>query len=217
MAGKVTVDGRVIDKAGTEVDPTLEVKLKEDLPFVGRGGLKLEGAITGFNIDVTGLTAMDVGSSTGGFTDCMLQRGAKFVHAIDVGKGIIDVKLRDDARVHLMEGCNIRHMSRADIDGEVDIAVIDVSFISLKKVLSNVKDFLREGAILLALIKPQFEVGKGLVGKGGVVKDESLHKTVIEDISSFAEEVGFTVMGTMESPIKGAKKGNKEFWLYALV
>ncbi len=217
MAGKVTVDGRVIDKAGTEVDPTLEVKLKEDLPFVGRGGLKLEGAITGFNIDVTGLTAMDVGSSTGGFTDCMLQRGAKFVHAIDVGKGIIDVKLRDDARVHLMEGCNIRHMSRADIDGEVDIAVIDVSFISLKKVLSNVKDFLREGAILLALIKPQFEVGKGLVGKGGVVKDESLHKAVIEDISSFAEEVGFTVMGTMESPIKGAKKGNKEFWLYALV
>jgi 23S rRNA (cytidine1920-2'-O)/16S rRNA (cytidine1409-2'-O)-methyltransferase len=221
MAGKVTVDGRVIDKAGTEVDPTLEVKLKEDLPYVGRGGLKLEGALTGFKIDVKGLTAMDVGSSTGGFTDCLLQRGVKKVHAIDVGKGIIDVKLRNDDRVHLMEGCNIRHLTPKDLGedlGEkVDIAVIDVSFISLKKVLPKVKEFLKEGGRLLALVKPQFEVGKGRVGKGGVVKDPALHKAVLEDISDFAVSEGFTLVGTMESPIKGAKKGNKEFWLYALV
>ena len=221
MAGKVTVDGRVIDKAGTEVDPTLQVKLKEDLPYVGRGGLKLEGALNGFKVDVQGLVAMDVGSSTGGFTDCLLQRGVKVVYAIDVGKGIIDVKLRNDDRVHLMEGQNIRHLRPGDLPGgqdeEVDIVVIDVSFISLKKVLPVVKGFLREGGKLLALVKPQFEVGKDKVGKGGVVKDPALHKAVIEDIADFAAGEGFTLVGTMESPIKGAKKGNKEFWLYARV
>ncbi|MCK5236114.1 MAG: TlyA family RNA methyltransferase [Deltaproteobacteria bacterium] len=215
MAGAVLVDGVRIDKAGTVVKVESELKLKESLPFVGRGGLKLEGALSagGFDIDVKGLIVMDVGSSTGGFTDCLLKRGARKVIAIDVGKGLIDMKLREDERVELHEGCNIRHLASSDISEAVDMAVIDVSFISLTKVLPNLKTFLKAGAKVVALIKPQFEVGKGEVGKGGIVKDAEKHKRVMEEIKNFATEEGFIVKGVMDSPIKGTK-GNKEFLIY---
>jgi len=213
MGGKVAVNGAVISKAGQGVSPESEIFIKEGLPYVSRGGLKLEGALDNFKVDVRGLTVMDVGASTGGFTDCLLKRGAKRVHAIDVGKGLIDFKLRNDERVHLIEGRNIRYLKVEEVGEPVDIAVIDVSFISLKKVIPNVKEFLKPGGGILALIKPQFEVGKGEVGKGGVVRDLEKHRAVIEGVKSFSVEQGLKPLGVSESPIKGAK-GNREFWLY---
>ena len=213
MGGKVAVNGAVISKAGQGVSPESEIFIKEGLPYVSRGGLKLEGALDNFKVDVRGLTVMDVGASTGGFTDCLLKRGAKRVHAIDVGKGLIDFKLRNDDRVHLIEGRNIRYLKVEEVGEPVDIAVIDVSFISLKKVIPNVKEFLKPGGGILALIKPQFEVGKGEVGKGGVVRDPEKHRAVIEGVKSFSVEQGLKPLGVSESPIKGAK-GNREFWLY---
>jgi 23S rRNA (cytidine1920-2'-O)/16S rRNA (cytidine1409-2'-O)-methyltransferase len=213
MAGRVSVGGNRIDKAGTKVDPSALIEVKEDMPFVGRGGLKLKGALDDFKIDVDGLIAMDIGSSTGGFTDCMLQAGVVKVYAIDVGKGLIDYSLRNDDRVVLMEGVNIRYLEAEAIPGKVELVVIDVSFISLKKVLPVVAKFLAPKARVIALVKPQFEVGKGEVGKGGIVKDPAKHKAVVEDITEFAIAEGYECLGNAESPIKGAK-GNKEFWLY---
>ncbi len=213
MAGRVVVNEHRVDKAGTKVDPEARVVVKEDLPYVGRGGLKLKGALDGFGIDPAGLIAMDVGSSTGGFTDCLLQAGVVKVYAVDVGKGLIDYSLRTDERVVLLEGVNIRYLEPGAIPDKVGIVVIDVSFISLKKVLPVLRKFLGGKTMVLALVKPQFEVGKGRLGKGGIVKDPEQHRAVVEDMASFAEAEGYVVLGTVESPIKGAK-GNKEFWLY---
>lgn len=216
MAGKVSVEGRLVDKAGTLVNTSAEVTLKEDAPFVSRGGVKLKGFLDKHGIDVGGLTAADVGSSTGGFTDCLLKEGATHVTAIDVGKGLIDWSLRNDERVTLIEGQNIRSLKAEEIDGRVDIAVIDVSFISLKKVLPCVIPLLKVGAAVIALIKPQFEVGKGRVGKGGIVRDSSLHQEVVEDIKDFATSLGFKIFAVDESSIKGAK-GNTEFLIHMIL
>ena len=213
MAGKVMVDGKVVSKAGAEVSRESEVSIKKDSPFVGRGGLKLEGALKDFGIAVTGLIAMDVGSSTGGFTDCLLKNGASRVYAVDVGKGLIDDSLRRDPRVCLLEGRNIRHLEAEDVGEKIDIATVDVYFISLKKVIPKLKEFLKPFGMVLALIKPQFEAGKENVGKGGVVRDPSVHQAVVEDIKSFSERAGFKVLGVSPSKITGAK-GNAEFWIY---
>ncbi|MBI1911947.1 MAG: TlyA family RNA methyltransferase [Deltaproteobacteria bacterium] len=212
MAGKVLVNGEMVDKAGKEVNPESLITLKEEVPFVSRGGIKLTGALDKFNVVADGLVIMDVGSSTGGFTDCLLKRGAKKIFAIDVGKGILDISLRNDPRVCVLEEKNIRYMDFNEVGERVDMAVIDVSFISLEKVLPKVKEFLKEGGLVLALIKPQFEVGKGQVGKGGIVKDPEKHKAVIDRITEFAEGEGYKAIGHTESPITGAK-GNKEFWI----
>jgi len=213
MAGRVFVGGVRVDKPGTPIDPDAEVTVTESLPFVGRGGVKLEGALDEFGVDVSGRVAADVGSSTGGFTDCMLQRGAVRVYAIDVGRGLIDVKLRTDERVVVMEGRNVRSMTSVDLPEPVDLAVIDLSFISLEKVLASVRTLCRPGATVLALVKPQFEVGKGEVGKGGVVRDPAKHAAVMERVKAFAVSLGMEVRGECDSPITGAK-GNREFWLY---
>lgn len=216
MAGSVLVDGQRVDKAGTLIKLDSLITLKETPAFVGRGGLKLEGALgsgdEGFSLDVTGLSAMDVGSSTGGFTDCLLKSGASKVIAIDVGKGLMDQRLVADKRVTLLEGVNIRYLGADQLPFVPDMAVIDVSFISLKKVLPKVGELIKAGGRVLALIKPQFEVGRGEVGKGGIVKDPEKHKAVIDALTSFAEEAGFIVEGVRESAIKGAK-GNREFWI----
>ncbi len=213
MAGSVLVGGTVCDKAGKEVSREAEVKLKESLPFVGRGGVKLAGFLDELGLDVAGLRAMDVGSSTGGFTDCLLQRGVLKVHAVDVGKGLIDYKLRIDPRVHLLEGCNIRYLDFEEVGERVDIIVVDVSFISLEKILERLKEFMAPGARLLTLVKPQFEVGKGEVGKGGVVRDEAKRIGVLERITCFARELGLECRAEGTSVIKGAKGGNTEYWL----
>lgn len=213
MAGKVMVGTVVVTKAGTPVDPDSVITLKEASPFVGRGGLKLAGALDAFGMDALGVTAIDIGASTGGFTDCLLKRGAAHVYAIDVGKGILDARLRGDARVTVLEGRNFRYLDPAEVPVKADLAVIDVSFISLEKVLPKVKEFLKEGGCVLALVKPQFEVGKEEVGKGGIVREPALHKRVVERILEFSASIGFTPRSTAESPITGAK-GNREFWVY---
>ena len=211
MAGSVLVDGVVADKPGKDVKADCVVAIKEPLPFVSRGGVKLAGALDSFNIDVIGAVVMDVGSSTGGFTDCLLKRGAAHVYAIDVGKGLIDVNLRADPRVTLLEGHNIRYMEASEIGRLVDAAVIDVSFISLEKVLPKVAGFVKSGGFIVALVKPQFEVGKGEVGKGGIVREAEKHRVVVERIMEFAKGLGLAAERSAESPITGAK-GNKEFW-----
>ncbi|MEK7773987.1 MAG: TlyA family RNA methyltransferase [Deltaproteobacteria bacterium] len=216
MAGKVLVNGVTVDKAGKEVGRDSGITLKEEMPYVSRGGVKLAGALDEFGIDVKGVTAVDVGASTGGFTDCLLKRGAGFVSAVDVGKGILDIKLRNDPRVRVLEERNIRHMDPSELPERADIVVIDVSFISLEKVLLVVKGFLKEGGKALALIKPQFEVGKGQVGKGGIVKDPERHREVVEKIKGFSASIGFNVLATAQSPITGVR-GNKEFWIYLSV
>lgn len=212
MSGNVSIDGQVADKPGMVVKADSIVEIKEALPFVSRGGVKLVGALDGFNLDVTGAVVMDVGSSTGGFTDCLLKRGAAHVYAIDVGKGLIDINLRQDPRVTVLEGRNIRFMEMSDVNCPVDGAVIDVSFISLEKVLPRVTGFVKSGGFIVALIKPQFEVEKGEVGKGGIVRDVEKHRLVVERILEFSKTLGLAPQGTVESPITGAK-GNKEFWL----
>jgi len=216
MAGHALVDGVVVDKPGNTVKDGCVVELKEVMPYVGRGGVKLAGALDEFNIAVKGLVAMDVGSSTGGFTDCLLKRGAQFVYAVDVGKGLLDYTLRNDARVRVLEERNIRGLDLSEVGRKVDIAVIDVSFISLEKVLSKVREFVKDGGAVVALIKPQFEVGKGEVGKGGIVKDPERHRAVVERITDYSASAGFKPVSTCSSPITGAK-GNKEFWIYLKV
>ncbi len=213
MAGMVMVDGVPVDKAGKEVRVDSTILLKERLRYVGRGGLKLEGALESFKIEVSDLVALDVGSSTGGFTDCLLKGGAGKVYAVDVGVGLLDTRLRGDPRVVPIEGENIRHIESTRVDEAVDLAVVDVSFISLEKVIPKVSTLVKRGGRILALIKPQFEVGRGEVGKGGIVRSPEEHGRVVEKIRRFAEVLGMLVLGTCESPIKGAK-GNVEFWIY---
>ena len=211
MSGVVFVEGTRVDKAGTLIAKDSQIIIKEDSHrYVGRGGVKLEAALDTFKIDVNDKIALDIGASTGGFTDCLLQFGARKVYAIDVGHGQIDWGLRQDKRVVLMEKVNARYLKPEDIGELVDISTIDVSFISLTLIIPRVKNLLKPKGILIALIKPQFEVGKGEVGKKGVVRDESKFALVIEKISSFLEGEYFDIIGVMPSPILGAE-GNREF------
>jgi 23S rRNA (cytidine1920-2'-O)/16S rRNA (cytidine1409-2'-O)-methyltransferase len=214
MAGQVVVADHVAEKPGQMVPVAAEVRLKgELLPFVSRGGLKLKKALDEFNIDVTGLIVLDVGASTGGFTDCLLQRGAAKVIAVDVGHGQLAWKLRQDERVVNLEKTNIRYLTPDKLPHLPDLAVIDASFISLAKVLPATLILLKDEAAIIALIKPQFEVGRGEVGKGGVVRDAMKHREVITAISSVAENLGLKVRGVTESPILGPK-GNREFLIF---
>ncbi|HEY5512933.1 MAG TPA: TlyA family RNA methyltransferase [Geomonas sp.] len=214
MAGQVVVGDHLADKAGLLVDVTAEIRLKgEPLPYVSRGGLKLAQGLDKFGIEVAGLSALDVGASTGGFTDCLLQRGARRVIAVDVGYGQLAWKLREDPRVVSLEKTNIRHLEPETLPELPDMAVIDASFISLDKVLPPTLRLIQEGGTIVALIKPQFEVGRGQVGKGGVVRDEKKHLEVVAAIRALAESLGLLVLGVCESPILGPK-GNKEFLIY---
>ncbi len=214
LAGKVVVDDHRIDKAGIKVDVEAQLRIKgEELPFVSRGGLKLAKALQQFPVSVAGCIAIDVGASTGGFTDCLLQHGAAKIYAVDVGYGQLAWKLREDSRVVNMERCNIRSLSPEQLPQMPSLAVIDASFISLAKVLPSTLPLLSADAEIIALIKPQFEVGRGQVGKGGVVKDPQMHQKVIEDIKELAEQLDCAVLGVEESPILGPK-GNREFLIY---
>ena len=214
MAGRVLVDDQPVDKAGTQVDPEASIRLKgEDIPYVSRGGLKLARALETFQVTAAGRTALDVGASTGGFTDCLLQEGARKVFAVDVGYGQLAWKLRDDQRVINLERTNIRHLAPDQLDETPDLAVIDASFISLEKVLPSTTVLVKPGSDIIALIKPQFEVGKGQVGKGGVVRDPDQHAQVIEKIKLIAAQAGCQVMQLCESPILGTK-GNREFLMH---
>ena len=214
LAGKVVVDDHMVDKAGAQVDVDANLRLKgADIPFVSRGGLKLEQALSQFALTVAERVAIDVGASTGGFTDCLLQRGAARVYAVDVGYGQLAWKLREDPRVVNLERCNIRHLSADTLDPKPSLAVIDASFVSLSKVLPNTLSLLAAQADIVALIKPQFEVGRGQVGKGGVVRDQAQHEKVVEDIRCLAVALGCRVCGLIESPILGPK-GNREFLIH---
>ncbi len=216
MEGKVLVSGNVVDKPGTLVRREAEIRLlHEETPYVSRGGKKLKGAIEAFRIDPTGLVVMDVGASTGGFTDCILREGAKKVYAVDVGYGQLAWRLQQDPRVVNLERRNIRYLRKEEIPEEIDLILVDTSFISVEKFLSHLLQFLKRGGRILCLIKPQFEVGKGEVGKGGVVRDPRLHQRVIDRIADHGRSLGLQIAGVIESPLLGPK-GNKEFFIYFL-
>ena len=214
MAGVVLVDEQRVEKPSHQFDPNSTIRIKgEDDPstrYVGRGGLKLEAALREFQIDVAGLECLDVGASTGGFTDCLLQNGARKVFAIDVGHNQIDWRLRQDPRVEVREGVNARYLKPEDFPRPFDLAVIDVSFISVTKVLPAIVPLMSEGARIVTLIKPQFEVGKGEVGGGGVVRDAAKRARVVEEVNAAARELGLEVVNVIESPITGAE-GNVEY------
>lgn len=215
MSGKVFVNGQREDKAGSTFDPekiTIEVK-GSTLRYVSRGGLKLEKALKEFPLTVEGKICMDIGASTGGFTDCMLQNGAKKVYSVDVGHGQLDWKLRNDERVVCMEKTNFRYMQPQDIDDVLDFASVDVSFISLTKILLPARRLLSEKGEMVCLIKPQFEAGRDKVGKKGVVREKKVHEEVIRKILVFARQVGFHVLDLAFSPIKGPE-GNIEYLIY---
>ena len=213
MAGAVRVGDRMVDKPGALVDAAAPLTVTgADIPYVSRGGVKLAGALAALQLDVAGRLVLDVGASTGGFTDCVLQRGARAVIAVDVGYGQLAWSLRQDPRVTLIERCNIRHLAPERLPATPDLAVVDVSFISLELVLPKVLALLAPGATIVALVKPQFEVGKGQVGGGGVVRDPALHAAARGRVRACAEALGLTVLGECESPIQGPK-GNREFFL----
>lgn len=215
LAGEVVAGDQRVDKAGALVDVELPLRLKgEGLRYVSRGALKLEGALDHFGIDVTGLDALDVGASTGGFTDLLLQRGAARVVAVDVGYGQLHPKLRSDARVTVRERVNARALTREDVPFEVDLLVADVSFISLRLVLPSALGYLKPGGAIAVLVKPQFEVGRQDVGKGGVVRDPEKRRVAIEGIARFVAEQGLEVIGWIDAPIAGPA-GNREALLYA--
>lgn len=215
MAGVVYVDGQKTDKPGTLIHTDADISVKDDRrKYVSRGGFKLEAALDHFNIDVKDHTALDIGASTGGFTDCLLQYGARKVYALDVGYGQLDWSLRNNPRVIVKERINCRYLKPEDTGEEVDIVVIDVSFISLTKILEPAARILKEDGMLVALIKPQFEVGKGKVGKGGIVTDSRKHSEVIQKICSELTRLNFDVEGVIESPVTGAD-GNREFLVFA--
>ncbi|MFO7554223.1 MAG: TlyA family RNA methyltransferase [Desulfobacterales bacterium] len=213
MAGKVLVNNHVVDKPGSIVLSDDDIVLKgKDHRYVSRGGLKLEKALQVLGVDITGFVCLDIGASTGGFTDCLLQHGASHVYAVDVGYGQLAWELRQDPRVVVIERTNIRYMQPEAVPQLVDLITIDVSFISLKKVVPEVVKFLKKGARILALIKPQFEVGKGNVGKGGVVQAPELHNDVIENLSDFFLNIHLVREFVIPSPILGPK-GNREFFI----
>lgn len=213
MAGKVRVDGTRIEKPGREVPTDAQLAVEEDLRYVSRGGLKLEAALHGFGVDPTGLSILDAGASTGGFTDCLLQHGAARVVAVDVGYGQLDWRLRNDPRVVVVERKNIRFMERNNLPVPIDAAVADLSFISLRLVLPALMGLVPPGAWIIALVKPQFEVGKGEVGKGGVVKEAQKIRSAVERVKASARECGYEVLGDLPSPIKGPK-GNQEVLIH---
>ena len=214
MAGKVLVNDMPSDKPGSRIAPDAKVFVKkDDNPYVSRGGLKLEKAIKSIPVDVKEFTCLDIGASTGGFTDCLLKHGAKKVYAVDVGYGQLDWSLRQNPDVIVIERTNIRHMPFEAVNEKVDIVVADTSFISLKVVLPSAEKFMKDGTIVLALIKPQFEAGKKNVGKGGVVKDPEIRKKVIKDIQYFFNDRGYQVNEVVPSPILGPK-GNKEYIIF---
>lgn len=216
LAGQVLVQGQKQDKAGALVPEDAEIRiLGEVLPYVSRGGLKLEKALKEFSVSVEGKTALDVGASTGGFTDCLLQHGAEKVYAVDVGYGQLAWKLRQDPRVITIERVNIRDIASSLIPEPIDIVVIDVSFISLEKVIPAVLKFLKPDSEIIALIKPQFEVGRGQVGKGGIVRDEAARTASVERVKAFISNLGFVVKGVSPSPITG-QDGNVEFLIHAV-
>ncbi|MFH0997242.1 MAG: TlyA family RNA methyltransferase [Pseudomonadota bacterium] len=214
MAGNVLVNRQLVEKSGYPVSEGSEITLKgEALPYVSRGGLKLEKALASFEVSVQGLVCLDVGASTGGFTDCLLQHGAAHVYAVDVGYGQLAWQLRQDSRVIPIERMNIRNMPLNMLPEPVDLVTIDVSFISLKIVVPAVMKFIRQPARIIALIKPQFEVGKGKVGKGGVVRDPLQHESVIEELNRFFKDNGWACLAVVPSPILGPS-GNREFLIH---
>ncbi len=212
LAGQVLVDGQVVDKAGRQVDESVDIEVRHGLPYVGRGGLKMAQALDAFGIDPAACVAADVGASTGGFTDCLLQRGASRVYAIDVGYGQLHWDLRQDPRVVVMERTNARYLE--ELPEPIDLVTIDVSFISLRLILPMVARWLKPEGDVVALVKPQFEAGADLVGRGGIVRDRETHRQVLRDLLGWASEEGWVVAGLVQSPITGAK-GNIEFlvWL----
>ncbi len=214
LAGRVLVDDVVVDKAGTRIAEDRAVRVRgRDHPYVGRGGLKMEGALDDLGVDPTGLACLDVGASTGGFTDCLLQRGAARVVAVDVGTNQLAHKLRVDPRVAVHEQTDIRAVTPALLGGPVDLAVVDASFISLRLVLPSLGALLRPGGRVLALVKPQFEVGRDRVGRGGVVTDEDDRQAAVQAVIEVARTLGFEHLGRAESRIAGARKGNREVFV----
>ncbi|HET6478078.1 MAG TPA: TlyA family RNA methyltransferase [Dehalococcoidales bacterium] len=210
MAGEVTVGGNTVTKAGTLVSEDVEIAVKEPLPYVSRGGTKLAHALDAFQFDVTGMVAADIGASTGGFTDCLLQRGAKKVYAIDVGYGQLDYRLRQDKRVVVMERVNARYP--ISLPEKVDLATLDLSFISVTKVIPSAIELLKAKGILLVLIKPQFEAKRVEVGKGGIIKDPQVHARVLGRFIKWAVAQNLRLKGLVASPILGSS-GNREFFL----
>lgn len=210
-AGEVMIHGRVMDKPGAQVDSAVAITIREPLPYVSRGGYKLAGALDAFGVDPHALVCADIGASTGGFTDVLLQRGAARVYALDVGYGQLAWKLRQDARVVVMERVNVRFLER--LPEWVDLVVIDVSFISLELILPPAKDFLKPGGQIIALIKPQFEAGRAQVGRGGIVRDPQVHEQVIEKVTRAAQNIGLEKRGLIQSPIQGTE-GNVEFLIH---
>ncbi len=210
IAGDVTVNGRSIDKPGTAVAEESEILIAQGLRFVSRGGLKLEGALDALGVAVAGLVVVDVGASTGGFTDCLLQRGARRVYAVDVGYGQLDWRLRTDPRVVVRERTNVRHLTA--LPEAVDLATVDVSFISLRLVLPAIGNLLKKDGLVVALVKPQFEAGRRQVGKGGVVRDAAVHKQVLRSLVDWARKEGWVVRGATPSPLLGPA-GNREFFV----
>lgn len=212
-AGQVLVDDTCSDKAGNLHDIDCDIRLRKRERYVSRGGLKLEKALSHFDIEVEGWACMDVGASTGGFSDCLLQHGASRVYAVDVAYGQLAWTLRQDSRIVVLERCNARHLTPQQISELLDLAVIDASFISLKTLIPPLLPLFKSEKRVIALIKPQFELPKDQVGPGGVVRNEGFHRQSVEKIAGFAEELGLAVTGVVESPITGPK-GNKEFLLY---
>ncbi len=216
MAGNVLVNCKLVEKSGHLISEASEITLKgETIPYVSRGGLKLEKALESFAVSVQGLVCLDVGASTGGFTDCLLQHGAVHVYAVDVGYGQLAWQLRQDVRVTAIERMNIRNMPLNMLPEPVDLVTIDVSFISLKIVVPAVMKFIKKPAWIIALIKPQFEVGKGKVGKGGVVRDPLQHESVLNELDQFFKDCGWTCLAVVPSPILGPS-GNKEFLIHLI-
>jgi 23S rRNA (cytidine1920-2'-O)/16S rRNA (cytidine1409-2'-O)-methyltransferase len=214
LTGSVLADEQRIDKPGTKVDATSRLRLKSETRiFVSRGGHKLEHALQHFSIEVGGKTCLDIGASTGGFTDCLLRQGAVRVHAVDVGRNQLDWKLRKDSRVRSLEGVNARYLQFGTIGETVDLITLDLSFISLCLILPVLDVFQEPATRVLCLVKPQFELGKGQVEKGGIVRDPRKHRLAVDKVSACAGDLGYRLLGTVPSPILGAE-GNQEFFLY---
>jgi len=215
MSGHILVNGKPVTKAGASIEDSSEITLKKQMPYVSRGALKLEAALDAFQVDVKDMVAIDIGASTGGFSEIMILRGASKIYAVDVGHGQLHWKLRTDPRIICLEGINARLFTRDMVPELCDIATFDVSFISLKLVIPPVLNVLKKRASIIALIKPQFEAGKELVGKGGIIKNQKVIDDVINEISSFLDGLSLKVQGVIPSPIKGTK-GNQEYLIHAL-
>jgi len=214
LAGQVTVDGRLVSKAGAPVTADADLQLiVPDHPYVGRGGVKLAHALEAFGVEVRGRRALDIGASTGGFTEVLLERGARDVIAVDVGHNQLDWKLRSDPRVIVREGVNARALSKNDVPHAIDVVTIDVAFISLRHILPPLPPFLAAGSDVIALVKPQFEAGRDQVGKGGIVTDPTVHDAVIAQVTTYAANSGLSRVAMTPSPITGAT-GNREFFLH---